>query len=242
MKSNLIIALAFSFAICQTASIGLQKQLNPVHGLFIKPSEDGVTGDLYVAATEDDGVSSQWLMGQPVNFLPTGALTQAQAASMPVTFTSSLTSSSTPNDETVTTKKRAVITSPPMKYPYAIPAQGASEGSQAHPYSYGFYAPNTQNTEEVSPCRPEGLTPTSALPSYPYPYYYPHMLTALSAAMHALKENGDDTGPKISQPQPHGWPAAYAYPYQYIMVDPSAWSHSPTTSGKINKESETEAE
>ncbi|CAH2073564.1 unnamed protein product, partial [Iphiclides podalirius] len=219
-----------------------QKQLNPVHGLFVKPSEDGVTGDLYVAATEDDGVHSQWLTDHPVNFLPSAAATQTQAASIPVTYTSSITSSTSPHEETVTTHKRAVITSPSMKYAYALPVSGTADGGPMHPYPYGFYAPNVQNSDESPQCRSES-SPASppGLHTYPYPYYYPHMMTALSAAMHAMKESEEDSSPKVLQPPPFGWPAAYAYPYQYVMVDPSAWAPSSTrTSGKIATEKEAE--
>ncbi|CAG4988779.1 unnamed protein product [Parnassius apollo] len=203
---------------------------------FVKPSEDGITGDLYVAATEDNGITSEWLTDQPINFLSKPSASQSQAASMPVTYTSSLTTSSSPHEETVTTKKRAVFTSPAVKYAYALPVPGPTDGNSFNPYPYAYYAPSFSKPGEESQCRLENVaSPATGVHPYPYPYYYPHMMTALSAAMNALKEGDEDSSANVSQPAQHGWPTAYTYPYQYIMVDPATWALSQTaTSGKVD--------
>ncbi|XP_014370213.2 uncharacterized protein LOC106720145 [Papilio machaon] len=237
MKVLSVILLVIYSTKSNAANFIVPKQLTPVHGLFVKPSEDGITGDLYVAASEDSGVDSQWLTEHPINFLP--ASTQAQAASAPVTFTSSLTTSSSPHEKTVTNKKKTVVTSPPVKYAYALPIPGAPDMNGFSPYPFGLYAPHNYKAEE-SQCQMEGLTPPTSLPSYPYPFYYPHMMAALAGALNSHKEGENDGASRTALPVPHHWPGTYAYPYQYIMLDPAAWSSQSqsqtTTTGKITTE------
>ncbi|XP_013145985.1 PREDICTED: uncharacterized protein LOC106109128 [Papilio polytes] len=189
------------------ANFIVPKQLTPVHGLFVKPSEDGTTGDLYVAASEDSGVDSQWLTEHPINFLP--ASTQAQ---------------------------KTVVTSPPVKYAYALPIPGMPDTKGFSPYPFGLYAPHNYKAAEESQCQLEGLMPPTSLPAYPYPFYYPHMMAALTATLNPHKEEENDGASRDALPIPQHWPG-YAYPYQYIVLDPAAWAQTQTTTtGKITTE------
>lgn len=234
MKVLSVILLVVYSTKSDAANFIVPKQLTPVHGLFVKPSEDGTTGDLYVAASEDSGVDSQWLTEHPINFLP--ASTQAQAASAPVTFTSSLTSSSSPHEKTVTTKKKTVVTSPPFKYAYALPIPGMPDTNGFSQYPFGLYAPHNYKASEESQCQLEGLMPPTSLPAYPYPFYYPHMIAALTATLNPHKEEENDGASRAALPIPQHWPG-YAYPYQYIVLDPAAWAQTQTTTtGKITTE------
>ncbi|KPI91621.1 hypothetical protein RR46_15125 [Papilio xuthus] len=234
MKVLSVILLVIYSTRSNAANFNVPK-LTPVHGLFVKPSEDGITGDLYVAASEDSGVDSQWLTEHPINFLP--ASTQAQAASAPVTFTSSLTTSSSPHEKTVTTKKKTIVTSPPVKYAYALPIPSTPDMNGFSPYPFGLYAPQNYKASEESQCQLEGLTPPTSLPAYPYPFYYPHMMAALTGALNSHKDGENDGASRTALPVSHHWPGAYAYPYQYVMLDPTAWTQSQTTTtGKITTE------
>lgn len=213
MKCLKVVVIALSL----TCVRGHPYQLHPVQGLYVKPSVDGTTGDLYVAATEDNGVKTQWLTDQPINFLP------AQTAAMPVSYTSSFSTASLPHDEAVvSTQKRAVVTSPAFKYTYALP--GSSDSSAfAYPYSALTSAISsataTEGTETAEPV-------AASYPQYPFQYYYPQMMTAFANAMSVLKDAGvsDETaGSVMSQAM---WPPSYTYPVQYVMVDPAAWAAS----------------
>ncbi|CAH0721811.1 unnamed protein product, partial [Brenthis ino] len=213
-------ALIFSIFYCVQCHFLLEtsKHLQPVHGLYVKPSSDGTTGDLYVAASEDDGVKSQWITDQPINFLSSASEHQP-SKTHPITLTTTLTKNSSPNEETITSQKRAVITSPVVKYAYALPVPGA-DGNLLAPYPY--VTPTVTASSEgsnISPCPTE--IPTQAYS----PYFYPYMLSALANAINSLKdvENSDENTPTIaSQASPY-WPHTYTYPYQYVMVDPKAW-------------------
>nr|XP_026494835.1 uncharacterized protein LOC113399805 [Vanessa tameamea] len=222
MFNSKSIVLIFSFLLNWSQCHVLWETTNslqPVHGLYVKPSVDGTTGDLYVAATEDNGVKSQWLTDQPVNFLP--ASTQNQAKAVPVSFTSSLTKTSSPNEETITSQRRAVITSPTVRYAYALPVPGA-EGSFVAPYPYAIPANPAVEGSNIPYC--------SDTPAQPYPvqYFYPPMMSAIASAMNAYKEGDTDGGSQNISPQTPSnyWPSIYGYPYQYIMVDPKTWSQS----------------
>ncbi|XP_072943574.1 uncharacterized protein [Epargyreus clarus] len=195
-------------------------QLYPVQGLFVKPSVDGTTGDLYVAATEDHGVDTHWLTDQPVNFLPTAAATSTKPTTVPVSFSSSFSKTSSPHEESVMTQKRAIITSPQLKYTYALPS---SEGSPIPPYPY-VAVPVASTDGSAPPCSSEG---TPALPSYPqfspFHYFYPQMMAAMANAMTAVNDGDNEKG--FNPPAaPPFWPHAYSYPYQYVMVDPTLWA------------------
>lgn len=211
-----VIALSLTCVRGHPAYWNSPNQLHPVQGLYVKPSVDGTTGDLYVAATEDNGVKTQWLTDQPINFLPT------QTAGLPLSYASSFSAASLPHDETlVSTQKRAVVTSPAFKYTYSMP--GSSDGSSiSYPYSAlapaNSLVPATEGTETAEPV-------AASYPQYPYQYYYPQMMTAFANAMSVLKDAGvsDDTaGSLMSQPM---WPS-YTYPVQYVMVDPATWAAS----------------
>lgn len=202
------------------------KRLQPVHGLYVKPSTDGTTGDLYVAATEDTGVKSQWLTDQPINFLPTSK--QKQTSKIPISLSSTLTRSSSPKEETITTQKKAVIGSPALKYAYSLPG---GDGNLLTPQPYAMPSPTPSfEGSNGAPCHSE-------FPGYTYsPYYYPYMISALANAINALKdiENSDESSP-VTAPQPiPQWPHPYAYPYQYLMIDPNAWLNQANQNGETS--------
>lgn len=200
-------------------------QLQPVHGLYVKPSSDGTTGDLYVAATEDSGTKAQWLTDQPINFLPAAASTSQATASQPI----SIAYPAYPgHDESSSPQKRAVITPPvaPVQYTYALPFNSA-EGAQM-PYPYAI--PTTSSTPESSATQCEkAAAATTAVPYNPFQFFYPHMMQAYANARTVLKESGisdEKASSVIPQPSPF-WPSSYSYPSypMYMMVDPSAWAH-----------------
>ncbi|CAH2086262.1 unnamed protein product [Euphydryas editha] len=210
--------------------------LQPVHGLFVKPSIDGTTGDLYVAATEDNGVKSQWLTDTPVNFLPTS--TQNQPKAIPVSYTSSVTKTSSPNEETITNQKQAVITSPTVRYAYAIPVPGG-EGNFFAPYPYTIPATTAGEGTNIPYCSSES-TPQNYSP---FQYFYPPMMSAIANAMNAFKEGDTEGGSQnITPHSPPYWPHTYGYPYQYIMVDPKAWSQSQNSALSSTTTTETSSE
>nr|AON96625.1 VMP25 protein [Bicyclus anynana] len=190
-------------------------ELHPVHGLYVKPSKDGTTGDLYVAATEENGVKTQWLTDQPINFLPAATTLVPKTAPLPAK--SSL--SKTTQEDKIAPQKRAIITSPALKYAYALPISGLP-GENVAPYPYAI--PTTPSSEElVPPC-------STGIPAAPYPfqYFYPQMLAAIANAMKSYKENDSkEENPVVSAPLPY-WPQGYGYPYQYVFVDPNAWAQS----------------
>nr|AFP58809.1 VMP25 [Heliconius melpomene] len=216
MFKKISTVLIFAFISCVRCHLLLDasKRLQPVHGLYVKPSTDGTTGDLYVAATEDTGVKSQWLTDQPINFLPTSK--QKQTSKIPVSLSSTLIRSSSSNEGTVTTQKKAVVTSPALKY--------AHGGEGNLPTLYPHAIPSTTKSFEgsnVTPC-------PSEFPAHAYsPYFYPYMISALANAINALKdlENSEENSPTVVSQPTAQWPHPYAYPYQYIMIDPNAWSN-----------------
>ncbi|KAJ0180650.1 hypothetical protein K1T71_004054 [Dendrolimus kikuchii] len=212
--------------------------LHPVHGLFVKPSDDGTTGDLYVAATEENGVKTQWLTDQPVNFLPTAAA-KPHKPPIPITYASSFASA---HDEG-TTQKRAVV-SPPVQYAYALPNPSSSADGVLTPYSYALPAlsPPSSETENTSktPC---SIDPAKAnFPQYsPYQFFYPQMMAAYTNAISVLRNAGlsEDTANSVMA-QTSLW-SPYAYP-MYIVMDPSAWTETqtPTSSMPTTKTSSEE--
>lgn len=230
----LVLALAFNLSNGHNAYWTTPNHLHPVHGLYIKPSTDGTTGDLFVAATEENGVKAQWLTDHPVNFLPTAA---AQNGGLPIPYLSGLPTA-LPHDDhqaAATTQKRAVITSPAIKYTYALPVPGSSEGS-AVPYPYTLpSAPVTTATSSKSSTEcSENPTTAVAYPHYPS-FYYSQMMAAFAHAMNsALKETEttDEAGTSTKQAVPSAamWPYTYGYgyPVQYVMVDPKSWTENQT--------------
>ncbi|XP_049867245.1 uncharacterized protein LOC126367660 [Pectinophora gossypiella] len=206
----LVLALSLSLVRGHVSYLGVPNQLHHVRSLFVRPSTDGTTGDLYVAATEDHGVKSQWLTEQPINFLP-------PQQHVPVAYTQALTTSHLPDESVVTNQKRAVISSPPIKYAYALPAQ--TEGSVPYPYAI----PTAPSAAEGTECEP-GTTPV--YPHYPYHPYYAHFMSAFASALNNMKDDSEEEG-KTTKAAP-AWPS-YGYPVQYVMVDPSMWAKTPTT-------------
>ncbi|XP_059057185.1 uncharacterized protein LOC131850835 [Achroia grisella] len=198
--------------------------LQPVHGLYVKPSVDGTTGDLYVAATEENGVKSQWLTDQPVNFLPAATHTQ------PIAYSPSIASP----EETVNTQKRAVV-NPPVQYAYAYPVLGQTEGNSVVPYPYptSSSSPVPSNPTEICNKGDVPTRTTTTLPQYnPFHYFYPQIISAYSNLMNHLKEtenNEEETG-SVAPQSPAVWPASYGYPVQYVMVDPNMWAQAQTAS------------
>ncbi|XP_050667935.1 uncharacterized protein LOC126967490 [Leptidea sinapis] len=197
------------------------ENLQPVHGLFVKPSSDGTTGDLFVAATEDSGIKSQWLSEQPINFLSAAAQTLPNTA--PV-FTGSISSLSSPQEESVTTQKRAVLTSPTVKYTYNLPIATEEDDLVKNPIVTSSLSPSTAEETEGS------CAASPAVQQYsPYHYIYPHMLSTIVNTLNAYKEPGKTDDNKVATVQTPFWPQAYAYPFQYVVVDPSTWTTSSTT-------------
>lgn len=207
-------------------------QLHPVHGLYVKPSSDGTTGDLYVAATEDSGTKAQWLTDQPINFLPAAGSTQAAYPTYPS------------HDENSNTQKRAVITSPPVapvQYAYALPFN-PTEGAQL-PYPYAI--PTTSTPDESSStthCEKAAAATATAVPYNPFQFFYPHMMQAYANAKTVLKESGisDEKASSVIPQSSSFWPNSYSYPSypMYVMVDPSAWAHhSQSVQATVNTES-----
>lgn len=213
-------------------------QLTPVHGLYVKPSSDGTTGDLFVAATEENGVKSQWAVDKPVNFLPVSATTQPQTSGIPVAYAYPTT-----HDENAT-QKRAVIPSAPVQYAYAMPVQSGTqaEGSQVATYPYAYTIPSTST--ETPKCEHQA---TAAQYPYQFPFqmFYPQMMSAYTNAMSILKDAGlteESASTVMSQAAPTWSPASYAYP-MYVMVDPNTWNQNQaTTSTPASPSSNTQSE
>lgn len=204
--------------------------LNPVHGLYVKPSTDGTTGDLFVAATEDNGVKAHWAVDQPINFLPVAAA-QTHATAIPVAYPASYP---TPHDDSATHKRAVIpssIPSAPIQYAYAMPVPSGSQAEStpvaAYPYAYPI---TTSPTESSAKCEHQ-----ASVPQYPYQFpfqlFYPQMMSAYTNAMSILKDAGlsEDTASSVlSQASPSCTPSSYAYP-MYVMVDPNAWNQNQAT-------------
>lgn len=237
ITKGFVIAFLFTIGKCNSIPWKGPNQLHPVHGLYVQPSADGSTGDLYVAATEDSGSKTQWLTDQPINFLPVGAATQKHSSTVSLPYTASISGSA--HDES--TQKRAVI-SPTVQYAYALPvSSGGTEGALTYPYAFPALAAAFQPTSSTS--EPSSTLQcangTAAVPYNPFQFIYPQIMSAYTNVKSILKESGmsDDTaGAIISQAAPM-WSPYGAYP-MYFMVDPSAWSQaqsqqsSTTTSSK----------
>ncbi|XP_063359306.1 uncharacterized protein LOC134648729 [Cydia amplana] len=214
-KGFAVLALAFASARGHLAWPGGDFQA--VQGLYIKPSGDGTTGDLYVAATEDNGVSSQWLTDQPVNFLAAGS--HPQPTALPLF---SALSNALPLEESTSTQKRAAITGAAAKYAYGLPAESGYS-------SYGYAGIQAPKSEAVPATATKPEASGSAVPQYAYNYLYPHMVhAAYSSALKVLKDAGvgseDASNNNAVAPYPTSyWPASY-YPMHYIMTDPTAWA------------------
>lgn len=214
--------------------------LHPVHRLFVKPSDDGTTGDLYVAATEENGVKTEWLTDQPVNFLP-AATANPHLSPIPFSYASSF---STAHDESPT-QKRAVV-NPPMQYAYGLPYPSSSGDGVITPYPYTWppiASSNPPTKTENSNKTPCSLDPAKAnVPQYsPFQLFYPQMMAAYANAIGVLKEAGlnEETANSVMS-QSSLW-SPYAYP-MYIVIDPSTWPdiQSPTSSVTITKTSSEE--
>ncbi|CAK1545250.1 unnamed protein product [Leptosia nina] len=206
----LFIACVHGAAIWETPS-----NLQPVHGLYVKPSIDGTTGDLYVAATEDNGVNSQWLTDQPINFL--AAASEIEPSILPA------------QEETLT-QKRAIITTPSVNYAYAIPTAGA-EASVINPYTLAVSGVE----ESKAQCSNAPVQPHYS----PFQFFYPQMLSTIANAFNAYKDPTKIEG-STTQAQPVAtWPHTYALPFQYVMVDPNAWASQ--TASTITKTPESDS-
>lgn len=213
-----------AFANGNVAYTKTANHLHPVHGLFVKPSIDGTTGDLYVAATEDNGAKTQWLTDHPIHFLP--------MQSQPVLPTGY-------NLEDLNPHKRAVV-NPPVQYTYALPATSNSEaGHLPYPYAMptaGSPYPAVVETKTEAPApvpvapaavAPSAVAQAAVVPQYnPYQFFYPQMLTAYANMMSILKDAGlnEETATSVVSQSSPMWSQSYAYPYQYVMVDPNAWA------------------
>ncbi|XP_013194397.2 uncharacterized protein LOC106137975 [Amyelois transitella] len=222
--SGLVLLTALTFVKGHVAYRNTPNKLQPVHGLYVKPSVDGTTGDLYVAASEDSGVKSQWLTDQPVGFLP--ATAPAHQA-LPIGYNPNAIT-----DDPINTQKRAVVNAP-LQYAYAYPVQGNTDGNAVVPYSYGIPTPNSAqtNTESLTPRNPDAALAAGVPQYHPLQYFYPQMMSAYAELLNAFKENAsvaasavgtnDESNTATTSQSPSMWP--YAYPVQYVMVDPSMW-------------------
>lgn len=204
-------------------------ELQPVQGLYVKPSSDGISGDLYVAATEDNGVQSQWLTEQPVNFLR--APSQHQHSAIPH-FASNNDLS---GDETlIATQKRAVINDQAANY--YNQHSGTPETAYA-PYNYaGIPSAKTEALPATESSQVQAAPTPAAIPQYsPYHYMYPHMMYAAYAnAVKAYQDAGkgkedSSINNKITPFPTAMWPTTSYYPMQYLMMDPTAWAKSQAT-------------
>ncbi|XP_048479612.1 uncharacterized protein LOC125489074 [Plutella xylostella] len=215
---RVVIALACVCA-CAHAHMGYwggQSPLQPVAGLYVKPSHDGITGDLYVAASEDNGVNSQWVSEQPINFMQSYA--QGQSA-VPISYSSSLTTAKSPLEEVITAQKRAVITNPQVQYTYPVGADGKPVLS--YPYTMMAGAGTTAQYPEAA---------AAAYAGHPYSafhYFYPYLMSAaLANAMKELGVNEETTNAvatPAATPAASAWASSAYYPWQYMM-DPTAWA------------------
>ncbi|CAH4037282.1 unnamed protein product [Pieris brassicae] len=155
--------------------------LQPVHGLYVKPSVDGTTGDLYVAATEDNGVNSQWLTDQPINFLASAS----ENHQLPLSFTSR-------DSDEVPPQKRAVLTTP-IQFAQALPTE--TEKSVYH-------VPTSD--EKSTPC-------AHPAPYYsPFQYFYPQMLSAIANA-YTQKEGNQEAVKAQPTAWPHAYAYPFQY-------------------------------
>ncbi|CAH0406388.1 unnamed protein product [Chilo suppressalis] len=190
-------------------------ELHPVHELYVKPSADGTTGDLYVAATEESGSKTQWLTDQPVHFLPM----QSQPA-IPTSYA----------EESLNTKRAIVNPQPQQQYPYALPATGRSEANTVPSYPYALPVPSPTPATETKTEGP--ITTAAAIPQYnPYQYFYPQIMAAYANMLSVLKDAGmsDESAASALTQGSSMWPHSYTYPVQYVMVDPSMWAQAQAT-------------
>lgn len=229
LKSAAIIAVLVVTCVSGYPNIWHSNQLTPVHGLYVKPSSDGTTGDLFVAATEESGAKSQWAVDKPINFLPVSATAQPQATAMPMAYASGYP---TTHDESAT-QKRTVMPSPvpsaPVQYAYAMPVPSTTQGEGGQVASYPYAYQISSSPTETTKCEQAN---TSQYPyQFPFQLFYPQMTSAYTNAMSILKDAGlseDSASTVMLQAAPMWAPASYAYP-MYVMVDPNAWNQNQAT-------------
>lgn len=196
-------------------------QLTPVHGLYVKPSTNGITGDLFVAATEENGVKSQWAVDQPINYVPVTTASQPQAATVAVPYAPHCQTS---QDENLN-QKRAVVANP-VQYAYALPVP---TGKQAENTPVAYAYPIAAATTETPKC--EHGNALHYPYQFPYQLFYPQVMTAYTNAMSILKDVGlseESASAVMAQATPTWPPTSYAYP-MYVMVDPNAWNQNQST-------------
>ncbi|CAH0604830.1 unnamed protein product [Chrysodeixis includens] len=195
--------------------------LAPVHGLYVKPSSNGITGDLFVAATEESGTKTQWAVDQPINYIPVTTATQPQAAAVAIPYTQNCQNSPDENSS----QKRAVISNP-VQYAYALPVPAGKQAENT-PVAYAY--PIAAATTETPKC--EHGTAAHYPYQFPYQLFYPQVMTAYTNAMSILKDVGlsEDAASAVMAQATPTWPTSYAYP-MYVMVDPNALNQNqPTT-------------
>ncbi|KAJ8725777.1 hypothetical protein PYW08_003960 [Mythimna loreyi] len=231
-SATTIVAALVATCVSGYPNLWHNNQLTPVHGLYVKPSSDGTTGDLFVAATEENGVKSQWAADKPVNFLTVAATAQPQAAAMPAAYPSLY---STQHDESATHKRSVMpsaVPNAPVQYAYAMPVQSGTqaEGGQVATYPYAYAIPSTTSTATETP-KCEHQAAASPYPyQLPFQMFYPQMMSAYTNAMSILKDAGmseESASTVMSQAAPT-WSPTYAYP-MYVMVDPNTWNKNQAT-------------
>lgn len=234
------VALAFTL-VAGYPNLWNGNHLSPVHGIYVQPSTNGITGDLLVAATEENGVKTQWAVDQPINFIPVTTATQ-QAGAVAVPYAQNCQTSQDENS----TQKRAVVSNP-VQYAYALPVPTGKQGENT-PVAYAYpIAAATAATTETPKC--EHGNALHYPYQFPYQLFYPQLMTAYSNAMSILKDVGlsEDSASAVMAQATPTWPSSYAYP-MYVMVDPNTWNQNqattttapPTTSSKPTSEETTQ--
>lgn len=188
------------------------KDLHPVHGLFVKPSNDGSTGDLYVAATEENGEKSQWLADTSINFLTTSEKTAPE------------TTKATSQEEILTNQQK-IVASPKLKYAYVLPVPRSASNLMPLPYTIATV---------TSPCTMGSSQNLLQL--------YPQMLSSVANAMNSLYETSNqkssNTPLQATQFWPTGFPLTSLPPY--IVMAPRSWTQTQKGDNR-STETETES-
>ncbi|GBP27943.1 hypothetical protein EVAR_83572_1 [Eumeta japonica] len=220
-----------------------ENRLQPVSGLYVQPSADGATGDLYVAASEDNGVQTQWIADQPINILPTGAAAQTQQVSPAAACTPSLAPQTPSEGESSSAVHMRSFIMNPLQYASATTLPMPASYGIVSPYQYAVAAMNSSPGETDASKLTEGL-PTKIIQTrthyVPLQFLYPGLANAeASTAGDTNKEDSKVDGPTPQSPVPV-WPYPYTYPtMQYVAINPSMYDQNQTAIVSETSTSET---
>lgn len=198
MNNYKLITVIISFLITHIKShliLNESKDLNPVHGLFVKPSFDGSTGDLYVAATEENGEKSQWLADTSINFLP------PEEKIVPET-------TKTTSQEEITTKQPKIIASQKLKYAYVLPIPRSAGSLMPLPYAIATV---------TSPC-----AMGSQNLNHLYPQMLSSVANAMNALYGTTDQKATSTPLQAAQFWPNVFPLSSFPPY--LVMAPRSWT------------------